>query len=242
VARQRIGLKAAAHILAAHAQRRPQPGMVGCKSRASQADFPCIAGAAGYTRTRRPSRFDGTWEVHMKQPMRVAGILAAMTAGGSALGDFSGPYAPEQWTFLPGPSGLLLEHSTDALIFQNDDLGFAGTSNITVVAAATGLWTFDWAFTAGDTTAFDHAYFLINDAAVYLGSACCDVTITGTAAMEVQAGDVIGFRIVSQSGIFGPATMTVTNFIAPLPSPPFLALMACAACAHGSGGRRRTSD
>jgi hypothetical protein len=162
-------------------------------------------------------------------PVRLMAVLTTSAAGCAAIADFSGQYAPEQWTFDAGPGGTLVKHSADTLVFQDGDLGFAGPTDIVVVAAATGIWSFDWSFTAPNSTCFDSPYYLINEKAVYLVCIDSGHTAEGSVRVNVEAGDVIGYRITADDGIFGPGTMTITNFIAPLPSPPLLAMLGCAA-------------
>lgn len=141
---------------------------------------------------------------------------------GACLADFSGPYAPENWTFIAGPGGSLTEHTASTLIFQGGDLGISGPTDITVIVIATGSWSFDWSYTASlppNTACFDVPYYLVNDQEFYLGCVDLGLTIKGSVSVPVEAGDVIGYRNTTIDGVFGPGTMTITNFSAPVPMP-----------------------
>ncbi len=47
----------------------------------------------------------------------------------------------------------------------------------------------------------------------------------GSVSVPVAAGDIIGFRVFSVDGVFGPGTLSVSNFTAPVPAPGSLALL-----------------
>jgi hypothetical protein len=151
------------------------------------------------------------------------GGLVAMAATSRA--DFSGPYAPDQWMFTPGPGGMLETHTADELSLIGGDAGFSGNTYMTVVAAATGMWTFDWSWHSNNNySGFDTGYFLINGVSTFLSSSY--IPTSGSISVKVHEGDVIGFRVETVTGIFGAGHLTITDFQGPVPTPAAAMLVA----------------
>lgn len=155
----------------------------------------------------------------------------------AASGDFSGPYAPESWMFTPGPFGSLSSHTASELMFMGGDSGFIGDTDVTVTVLADGVWSFhwDWVLYNGATEAFDMSYYLLNGIETQLAE---DFSRNGDVTVTVRAGDVIGYRVTTLDGVFGPGTLTITDFIAPVPGPASVALpIICGAAPARRRGR-----
>lgn len=155
----------------------------------------------------------------------------ALAACGAAQGDFSGPYAPDLWTFTTEAGGFIDKHTADTLILVGGDSGFGGDTDLTITALAGGLWTFNWQFVGncGDiggiaSAGFDSGYYLINGIPHFLGSDGYPPGINKV-SVAIEAGDVIGFRVETVDGIFGPGVLTITNFNAPVPGPGAIGLL-----------------
>lgn len=133
--------------------------------------------------------------------------------------EFVGPYAPELWSFAPGPGGSIESHTADELVMLSGDTGVPGDTVITIDATATGMWSFDWEFRATiGSPGFDAAYYLINGTRYFLAEIGGNWG-NGSVHVQVQQDDSIGFLIDSIDGIFGPGILTITNFNAPVPGP-----------------------
>lgn len=159
----------------------------------------------------------------MKQGL-AAGCLATIGCCGLARGDFSGPYAPENWTFTSDAGGFIETHTADTLVLVGGDIGSGGShgdTDITILVTATGQWSFDWTF-VGNTHTFgaEVAYYLVNGTLTILSLSPGNPSpISGFVTVDVEAGDVIGFRVESIDGVFGSGTLTITDFSAPVPAP-----------------------
>lgn len=153
----------------------------------------------------------------------VAGL--AVTAAANA--QFSGPYAPANWTTsLNGGNGSVNTAGAPASITVtgNDN----GTGNIntdfTIAVVASGTWSFNWSYSAGDTGTWDSAYYLINGVQTFLAFNNSPI-LSGGVSVPVTAGNIIGFRMFSADGGIGASSVTITNFSAPIPGPGSLALL-----------------
>jgi uncharacterized protein (TIGR03382 family) len=162
--------------------------------------------------------------------MKVSSALAAcagLAMAGAAFGQFSGPYAPANWTFnanggdgsvdTSGAPGLI------ALTGNNNGFGPIDT-DYTILAAGGGTWSFSWAYQSPDSGTYDSAYYLLNGVPTFLADN--GTQGNGIVSIPVALGDTIGFRVNSFDGGFGPGTLTIRDFSAPVPAPGTLALAA----------------
>jgi hypothetical protein len=194
--------------------------------------------------------------------MRYAKFMLAPAAAGAALilssqsarADFSGAYDPANWTLfnstvpLNPPPGSFTGNGfvnitgapASISLTGSDGPNVSGAINTdyTIAAAGAGTWSFDWSYTTLDSASgFDPAFYLLNGTPTTLISNSA-TTGSGSVSITVNAGDVIGFRIRTLDNSFGPGTVTITNFVAPVPAPGSLALLGLAAVSRRSRRRR----
>lgn len=158
----------------------------------------------------------------MKTLIAAAALLAA---AGAANAQFSGPYAPANWALnANGGDGSATNDGTTLVLTGNDDgFGLGIDTDYTIAAAAAGTWAFDWKYFSSDSGTFDTGGYLLNG--VYNQLAANNAQGGGSVSVPVAAGDIIGFRVFSVDGVFGPGTLSVSNFTAPVPAPGSLALL-----------------
>ncbi len=167
-----------------------------------------------------------------KTLLAAAGMLVA---AGAANAQFSGAYAPGNWTFNAngGDGSFTNDGSTLALTGNNNGTGAINT-DYTINAAASGNFSFSWAHTSSDSGTWDSSYYLINGVQTFLSN---NVPAgAGVVSVPVNMGDSIGFRVFSSDGAIGSATLTITNFSGPVPAPASLALLGLGGLV---AGRRR---
>jgi hypothetical protein len=161
--------------------------------------------------------------------MKSAAVLAAVAGlafAGSANAQFSGPYAPGNWTFQNnGGDGSLIDNSPGSVtvIGNNNASGILTDTDLTIAALAGGTWSFDWSYFSLDTGTWDSAYYLLNGVETFI--AANNSQGVGSVSIPVTGGDIIGFRVRSQDGAFGAGELTISNFSAPIPAPGSLALL-----------------
>jgi hypothetical protein len=199
--------------------------------------------------------------------MKMKKLAASAAAGAAVLGvsstveaDFSGPYAPGNWT-TSGTQGSLTNNGiTLEMISGNAGVGATGglpnvgTLSYTISAVAAGNVSFDWLVPQGgspDSGNWDYFGVILNG--TYFGPN--SVGASGQTGLgnndtpegqvssfnfAVNQGDTFGFFIHTRDGGYGPLTAQFTNFTAPIPEPTSVALLALGSLA-GLGVRRRRS-
>jgi hypothetical protein len=178
----------------------------------------------------------------------VAGLALALPAHA----DFSGYYAPAKWieSWSCSPPGcsddegsVLRAGAPLSITLVGSDTGSGKFSrrDFTIASQGAGMVSFDWTYKTTDSSGpfWDPAgYFdpeekrLSNDS----GS----MSQSGSISFSVNAGDVIGFHIGTFDNTGGNATLTISNFSAPIPEPASIAMMGLGlAAVAGVAARRR---
>jgi len=201
--------------------------------------------------------------------LRLAAVTATLVGlSMPALAQFSGDYAPGKWitSHLPNPStdggsvDTSLAPVSITLIGSNTtpfDPAFSALE-FKIVALAGGTFSFDWSYktndigypgTPGDPTDppvpppfFDPA-FVIRNGQILLTDNAGLPTQSGSFSVVVVKDDVIGFRIDSFDNYGGNATLTISNFMAPIPEPASVAMMSLGLLGVAvAAARRRRSN
>ena len=163
----------------------------------------------------------------MKNAAVLAAVAGVVAAAGSAFGQFSGPYAPANWNLnANGGNGSVNTAGAPASVdLTGNDNGNGAPTNTdwTILVAGAGTVSFNWLYNTLDTGTYDSAYYLLNGNQTFL-SYNNTPGASGSVSFPVVAGDTIGFRVTSADGVFGPGTLTVSNFGGPVPAPGTLAL------------------
>jgi len=169
-----------------------------------------------------------------------AGAALILSSAQTARADFSGPYAPANWTLTTGlgdgsvdtsaaPFSITITGSNNQIANQNTDY--------TIAAVAAGTWAFDWLYTSFDSEDYDTGGYLLNGVYTQLAQNS-QSPIGGNISINVNAGDIIGFRVHTVDGIFERGNLSISNFVAPVPAPGALAMLGLAAMSGRSRRRR----
>jgi hypothetical protein len=161
-------------------------------------------------------------------------LAAASGASAGTVFGFQDAYDPINWTFANNNADGFVDTSgapASISLTGGDNGSFnSGTTDYTTTAAAAGTVTFDWNYSTAD--------FLVDFTCSNLPNNFCDPFIvlvngvgtiplnpsggspqSGTSTFNVLAGDSFGFRIFTRDNIFGRASVTISNFSAPIPEP-----------------------
>jgi hypothetical protein len=186
--------------------------------------------------------------------LRVAAVAAALVGFSMpALADFSGYYAPENWLTTHVPDADTDKGSIDessepgsiALIGSDTGSELFSRLEFTIAAPAAGTVSFDWSYVSSDADGpeFDPAGYLLNGAITQLSDNGGGATQGAQVSFTVMAGDRFGFYLQSNDNLSGSATLTISNFSAPIPEPASVAMMSLGllGVAVAAARRRRSS-
>ena len=135
---------------------------------------------------------------------------------------FAGDYAPANWIFNAngGDGSVNTTGVPSSITLTGNDAGGNVNANIftdyTINATDSGPVKFDWAYSSGDSGAYDSFGYLLNG--VYNQLADNGSQGSGTTTFNVAGGDTFGFSVFSLDGQFGAGVATISNFSAPIPS------------------------
>ena len=163
-----------------------------------------------------------------------AGLLGfSMTASAN----FIGYYAPSQWLVGHAPDNLTDFGSVETtgapgsitLIGSNSGSGEFSRVDFSIVAPAAGTFSFNWAYYSTDTDiegAFNDPAGYLKNGQIQLTDGGGGTSQSGLVSVLVAAGDVIGFHVTTLDNLGGSASLTISNFSAPVPEPASVAMMA----------------
>ncbi|AFY93744.1 PEP-CTERM sorting domain-containing protein [Chamaesiphon minutus] len=133
---------------------------------------------------------------------------------------FSGAYDPANFTLSNtiGSTGSVDTASAPGSItlFGSDSgSSVPGSTDYTIAAAASGTFSFNWAYDTIDEPEFDPFSVLINGVATQLSDNTGTPFQSSLFSTSVNLGDTIGWRINTTDNNFGAAQVTISNFSAP---------------------------
>ena len=187
--------------------------------------------------------------------LRVAAVTAALLGlSMPALADFSGYYAPSNWTIGHLPDAPTDQGTVDptmapvSITLNGSDTSPLAPSNFsrlnfTITAPAAGQVSFDWSYLSNDSgPGFDPAGHLLNGATTQLTVDSGAFAQSGQLSFNVTAGQAFGFYVLSNDNFGGNAVLTISNFTAPIPEPASVAMMSLGLLGiAGVAARRRRS-
>ncbi|MFZ3374609.1 MAG: PEP-CTERM sorting domain-containing protein [Chthoniobacterales bacterium] len=174
--------------------------------------------------------------------LATAGLAAVAALPATAKADFSGYYAPGNWTLTNtnGGTGFVDTSGAPASIVlhgSDNQSGQPTDTDFTIAAGGSGTFSFHWSYFSVDSGTFDSAYVLLNGVATFL--AANNSQGMGDFTTAVTAGEIIGFRVHSVDNFAGDGELTVSNFSAPVPEGSTLSLLALGALGVAMVMRRR---
>lgn len=165
-------------------------------------------------------------------------LVGAASAQASAV-DFTGAYAPANWTSTIDGNGTVVASPTTVVLTSPDDLAAGGFTRFTIPAAETGWLSFHWAFATLDDPQYELFGYLLDGLFSRLSDPFGAMTQSGDARVAVTTGQVFGFAAWALDDLGGPATTTVSAFTAvPEPGSLGLALAALLLLGTARGGRK----
>lgn len=150
--------------------------------------------------------------------------LSASSCG--TISGFAGIYAPYVWTITHTPitdQGTL--HANGApnfIVLESSDGGNSGAHSVimTTTIPCNGVLSFDWSYFTNDIDGsdFDFPEYAIDG--IYIGQLPGFVqggaiSQSGTFSISLNAGQTFSLMMTADDDVLGPATITVSNFVAP---------------------------
>jgi hypothetical protein len=161
----------------------------------------------------------------------VMALVGPIYAAPLFTGDFSGAFAPGNWTTTSGPdsNGLvdisgapvavtLVGSDNDAADSPGVRFG-AGLMTYTIVAPSDGTVSFYWRFVNTDEDGYDFGGYVLNGVYVDLSSGAGYATETGFAQFDVVTGDTFGFFVDPTDNCCGNGLLTISELSMGVPEP-----------------------
>jgi len=149
-------------------------------------------------------------------------FIAFLLIGNVVSAQFSGAFAPGNWTTVktpPSGNGFVNTGGAPAsvLIIGSDNgfaLGPSANTEFQIVAPSAGIVTATWSFHTNDCQGayWDPAYYDANGVITQLTDDAGPVDQSGTLAFSVLAGQVIGFGVFARDNYCGNAGLVISNF------------------------------
>lgn len=164
----------------------------------------------------------------MKRSLLQAAAVAALLGVSMTVSaiPLTGHYDPTNWTTTHVPdavtdSGSVATTLSSITLTGSNNLNVLGSRyEFTITAAASGTFSFDWAYATSDSLGpgVDPAGYILNGLSFQLTSDLGSNSQSGSAgSFNVLSGAVIGFYVETTDNEGGPGVLTITNFDAPPP-------------------------
>lgn len=180
-----------------------------------------------------------------KRAYAYATAAAVVSTAGVAQADFTGDYAPANWTTITGSPDANVANDGMTAVLTGSDAGALDVLEYQVTVAATGTFSFDWSYTnlLGDLGSYDYAGILNGGNFTLLATnqdAFPGPSVGGSTTVDVTVGDSFSFVVVTLDGLLGAGELTINNFNATvIPEPSALGLLAVGTIGGILAGRRR---
>ena len=197
--------------------------------------------ASAPTRTRNQS-VSINLEKSLSRYALATATIAAVAIPAAAKADFSGPYAPGNWTLTnTGDSNGFVDTAgapaSITLHGGSSQSGNPGDTDFTIAAVASGPLNFHWSYFSTDSGTYDSAYFLLNGVPTFLADNGSQGS--GNFSIALTSGSIFGFRVHTADNLFGDGELTISQFSAPVPEGSTLSLLALGALGVAMVMRRR---
>jgi hypothetical protein len=147
------------------------------------------------------------------------GIMSMLPSQATAI-NLTGDFAPSNWTLTnteaDGSVETNVSSGTIILTGGNNGSTLPGTTDWTISINSAGNISFNWSYSTLDTPGFDSAGYLMNGDYTPLAIQDGDFS-TSPVSVNVNIGDIFGFRAATSSNSDGPPVFSV--FVDPVPVP-----------------------
>lgn len=146
----------------------------------------------------------------------ITATVIALFLQSSASGGFIGDYSTSRFTLTNVDADGWFEVVSDGSVLHlyggNSGTGMFGTTDLFITASLAGLFSFSYSYASLDSPGYDRAGYLVNGLFTALADADGQ---SGEVKLPLLAGDVFGFRILTDDNMGEPGILTITRFTAP---------------------------
>ncbi len=145
------------------------------------------------------------------------------TALSPARAQFSGFYAPSNWTTtnFNSDGNVNTSGAPSSILITGPNNGSlsSGYTQYTTTARKAGLYTFSWNYNTVDTIGYDDPKFVVNGASANIQgyNRFGSQSQNGAASYTLALGDTFGFQAYSFDNDVGSATLNIFDFLYPNP-------------------------
>lgn len=142
-----------------------------------------------------------------------AALLAPGSAWGHGIVGFTGPYAPDQWTFSHGygNGSIDLAGVPSTIVMVGSYNGIPANTDWLSTAAEDGHIMIDWSYASSDDAGMDSFGYLLNGVFTKLA----DQDAARFTQFDVMGGDRFGFRLATLDAQNAPGVMRINFFSGP---------------------------
>jgi hypothetical protein len=168
----------------------------------------------------------------MSDSIRYTAMAAILAVGvpGTTMAAFIGNFDVSRWALIDSASGSVgVGSAPDVITLTGGDSVIGGTTDFTNTALDSGTLSFDWAYVTNDVyqdPLFDPFGYLLNGAFTVLAGISTPESPSqvGSVSLQINAGDVFGFRAETLDGYYGPSVTNISHFEFAVPEPSIWAL------------------
>jgi len=153
---------------------------------------------------------------------KLCAVLCVLALAGVANADFTGAYAPSEWSFYAADDGYG-SLTTAQMDVYGTDSGYVsyGETYYSIEVPASGTLEFDWSYDSTNSPGYDWSYYSLDGAMTTLTDGFG--AVSGSVSLPVTAGQMLKLGVQTMDACCGYGHLTVTNFV---PEPASLALLA----------------
>lgn len=159
------------------------------------------------------------------------GLLTNFTSVQAAVVNFTGAFAPSNWTSTPAGDSSLSHSSTTLTLVGPNNGGGDNTARVSLTLAQGGDVQFHYSGSTADTDGweYDSLGYDVNGSSTQLSPNSGYSSVSGTINLTLNPGDTLRFYVNSVDSGAGAATLTIDTFsFTAVPEPAEISALAAA--------------
>ena len=144
--------------------------------------------------------------------------LVANLINNNSINDFTGPFAPSNWTFTNtnanGSVDITNAPSSISITSGNNNSNINGLTDYSIIIPQSGTLSFNWSYTTNDDASYDYPLFIYNNiTSMFTGfNTGGENNQNGSVSIPVTEGLLLNLRMYTADNVAGAASVTISNF------------------------------